>query len=336
MMTISELESACDASQPPDLSRYAFDAPELSLRGMYYPLGFPVELRTNSSEILRQARCQWSMFEHRFQTEPIQVDIHVTASDSKECPPIPEFRILYPLLVNMADPDNFSIVDLKRNRTQITISQAAERHSSYLRYFFLGASPLCHIATRYTTPVHAACVAMNGCGMLLCGDSGAGKSSLSYACARVGCTYVSDDASYLINDSSDRLVTGNCHQIRFRPSAAELFPEVEGLEITPRAMGKPSIEMPIASMPHITAAETARVDFMIFLNRSGNGAQEIRPYRRDVARYFARQVLYGSPETQAMQHQTIERLLTAEILELRYTNLDWAVNRLQMLLRGAG
>jgi hypothetical protein len=335
MMTIRELESACDAPQPPDLSRYAFDIPELSLGSMFYPLGFPLELRTNSAEVLRQAHRQWSMFEHRFSTEPIQVDVHVVEGGSVECPPTPDFHIMYPLLVSVADEKNYSIVDLDRNTTQITISQAAERHSTYLGYFFLGAAPLCHIATRYTTPMHAACVAMKGRGVLLCGDSGAGKSSLSYACARAGWTYVSDDSSYLINDSGDRLVTGNCHQVRFRPSAAELFPEVEGLEITPRAMGKPSIEMPIASIPHLTAAQTARVDFMIFLNRSANGSPGLRPYRKEVARYFARQVLYGSPKSQAVQHQTIERLLTAEILELRYTDLDWAVDRLQRLLSEA-
>ena len=335
MMTIRELESACAASQPPDFPEYAFDVPDLSLGAMYHPLGFPVELRTNSSEILRQAGCLWSMFKHRFQTDPIQVDIHVVESDSRECPPTPGFRMMYPFLVSMADQDNFSIVDLCRNRTQITVSRAAERHTSYLGYFFLGASPLCHIATRYTTPVHAACVAMNGRGVLLCGDSGAGKSSLSYACARSGFTYVSDDASYLINDSSDRLVTGNCHQIRFRPSAAELFPEVGGVGITPRAMGKPSIEMPTASIPHLIATETARVDFMIFLNRNANGPTGLEPYPRDVARYFARQVLYGSPKTQAVQHQTIERLLTAEILELRYSDLHWAVDRVRRLLCGA-
>ena len=334
MMTIRELESACAVSQPPDLPRHPIDVPSLSLGGTYYPLGFPVELRTNSSEIVRQAHCHWSMFEHRFQAEPIYVDIHVVESSSMECPPTPGCRIMYPFVVSMADQDNFSVVDLSRNRTQITISQAAERHSSYLGYFFLGAAPLCHIATRYTTPVHAACVVMNGRGVLLCGDSGAGKSSLSYACARAGFTYVSDDASYLLNGSSDRRVVGNCHQIRFRPSAAGLFPEVEGLDITPRAIGKPSIEMPIASMPHITAAETARVDFMIFLNRNANGPSGLEPYPRDIARYFARQVLYGSPKTLAVQQQTIERLLTAKVMELRYSDLDWAVDCLRRLLCG--
>jgi hypothetical protein len=46
-----------------------------------------------------------------------------------------------------------------------------------------------------------------------------------------------------------------------------------------------------------------------------------------------RQGLYGSPDSLAVQYQTIERLLTADVFELRYTGLDWAVDRLQRLVR---
>jgi hypothetical protein len=332
-MTIEEIESACDASEPLDFSRHELEIPELWLRDMFYPLGFPTELRTNSAEILSQARNLWSIFEKRFDTEPIRVDVHVLESDSTECPPTPVYRIMYPLLISVADTDNYSIVHLDRNRTQITISRATEKHSSYLGYFFLGSSPLCHIETKYATPVHAGCVALNGRGVLLCGDSGAGKSSLSYACARAGWTYVSDDASSLLNDGKDRLIIGNCHQVRFRPSAAKLFRELEGLEITPRAAGKPSIELPTAPMPGITCAPTAQADFLVFLNRRVPGPPELVPYRKDVARYFMRQVLYGSADSLAAQYAALERLLTAEVFELRYSDLGWAVHRLEMLAR---
>jgi 2-keto-4-pentenoate hydratase len=44
-----------------------------------------------------------------------------------------------------------------------------------------------------------------------------------------------------------------------------------------------------------------------------------------------RQVLYGPKETLAAQYRAIERLLSVEVLELRYTDLDWAVDRLRML-----
>jgi hypothetical protein len=168
---------------------------------------------------------------------------------------------------------------------------------------------------------------------LLCGDSGAGKSSLSYACARAGWTYVSDDASYVFNGGTDRLVIGASHQVRFRPSAAQLFPEMDGLELTPRAAGKPSIELPTATLPGITCAPTAQVDFLVFLNRNVPGAQELVSYPKDVARRMLQQGLYGPAESLAMQHATLERLFTAEIFELRYTDLNWAVLRLETLVR---
>jgi hypothetical protein len=332
-MTIEEVESACDASEPLDFSRHALEVPELSYWEMFYPLGFPTKLRTNSPEILTQARNLWPMFEKRFDTEPIRVDVHVVESDSTECPPTPVFRIMYPLLISVADTNNYRIGHLDRNRTQITISRTTEKHSSYLGYFFLGFAPHDHIESRYATPVHAGCVALKGRGVLLCGDSGAGKSSLSYACARAGWTYVSDDASDLLNDGTDRLVIGNCHQVRFRPSAANLFPELEGLEITPRAVGKPSIELPTAPISGMVCAPTAQVDFLVFLNRRVPGPPELIPYRKDVARYFMRQVLFGSAESLAAQYAALDRLLTAEVFELRYSDLDWAVRRLETLVR---
>lgn len=105
------------------------------------------------------------------------------------------------------------------------------------------------------------------------------------------------------------------------------------MELTPRATGKPSIELPIAPMQHIVRAQTAHVDFMVFLNRRREGPPELVPYRKDVARTSLRQVLYGLPETRAAQHAAIERLLAVEVFELRYRDLNWAVQRLEKLIR---
>jgi hypothetical protein len=332
MMTIEEIETACDASQMLDFSRHVLDAPQLSLTRTLYPLGFPAELRTNSAEMLAEAEEKWGAFEKRFDTETIRLDAHVVESNSTECPPAPWCRIMQPLIVTVADMNNYSIADISLNATQMMLSTAALRNKAYLRCFFLDGIVGCHLATRHATPLHAACVALEECGVLLCGDSGAGKSTLSYACARSGWTYVTDDASFLLNSGTKRLVTGNCHQVRFRPSAAEFFPEVRGLEITPRAAGKPSIELPTAPMPHIKLTQSARVDFIVFINRCA-GPPQLRPYRIDVARYFMRQALYGSPQSLAVQYEAIEHLLTAEVFELQYSDLSWAIERLQKLVR---
>ena len=332
-MTIQESEAACDASQPLDLSRHEMEVPELTLRTMFYPSGFPTEVRTNSAEILSHFDDLWGRFEGKFSTETIRVNMHLVESDSTECPPAPVFRTMEHTMVYVADADNYGVLQFGRNESQSVVSSAALRHKLYLRTHFLGVTAWAHIRMRYMTPVHAGCVALDGHGVLLCGDSGAGKSTLSYACARAGWTYITDDGSYLLNHGTGRTVLGGCHKVRFRPSAAALFPEIDGMEVAPHMVGKPSIEMPTASMPDLICAPSAEAKFVVFLNRRTAGPPELVPYRRDVARYFMWQGLHASTDSFAAQYQVVERLLTLPILELRYTDLDWAVERLQRLVR---
>ena len=46
-----------------------------------------------------------------------------------------------------------------------------------------------------------------------------------------------------------------------------------------------------------------------------------------------RQALYGSPESLAVQYEAIDHLLKAEVFELRYDDIDCAIDRLQLLVR---
>src|ERR1700678_1361130 len=331
MLSIEDLESACNAAQRVEPARHFVEPPELSFHATFYPLGFPAVVRTNSEGVLKQYEEMWGKFARQHDTEPLRVEVQVVESRATACPPQPTHRYMQPRLMWCAGADNYSMVDLECCQTKIVISRAALRHRLYAQYFILG-SPACCVATRYTTPVHAGCVALDGRGLLLCGDSGAGKSTLAYACARTGWTYLNDDGSFLLNGGTKRLVTGDCHKVRFRPSAAELFPEIAGLENTPRVAGKPSIELQTDLMTHVTTAETTRVDFIVFLNRRTTSPQQLVPYRRDVARHFMRQVLYGPAELLAVQYRAIERLLVADVFELRFSDLDWAIDRLRKLV----
>jgi hypothetical protein len=334
-MTVEEIESAHKAGRLLNIRRNAFEVPDLKLHKMFYPLGFPVEVHTNSAEILSIFAELWGMFKKGFEREPVQVEVHVVDSGSKECPPGTQARHLMPYVTIIADASNYSLANLEQNFTKVVVSTAAVANKLYLRQHFLYASPLGHIVTRYATPVHAGCVALGGRGVLLCGDSGVGKSSLSYACARAGWTFVTDDMTLLLNDGDDREVTGDCTRVRLRPTAAELFPEINGLKVAPRAAGKPSIEMRTAEMPHVISATSTAVDFVVFLKRHSEGKAELHPYPKEVARYYMHQSLYGPADSIAMQHKVVERMLTAEVLELRYSDLDDAILRLRTLVREA-
>ena len=187
------------------------------------------------------------------------------------------------------------------------------------------------LSTLRATALHAACVAPYSRGMLLCGDSGAGKSSLAFAGARAGWTYISDDSGYLPLHCTDRTVIGNSHQIRFRDSGVQLFPELEGRSITPRATGKPSIEVSTLEFPELVTSDSAQIEYVVFLNRRNAATPGLHPFPRETAfRWFRNSPLLDTTATPA-HDTTLRNLLDVPIYELRYTDLDWAVERLEQL-----
>jgi hypothetical protein len=320
-------------ADPAEITPHPLEVPPAALRQTFYPMGFPVEVRTNAPQIFEQFAQSCRYFDKLFDVPPIVLEVHVVNSNSTGCPPPPNHRILPSSVVWFADADHYAFVDLAAGSARIVVSTAALRHPLYLRYFFLEAAALNLINSRHTTPVHAGCVALHGRGVLLCGVSGAGKSTLSYACARAGWAYVTDDAALLLNNRTDRVVIGNCHQVRFRPAAADLFPEIVGLPITPRAEGKPSIEVPTATLPIRRTARAAQVDAIVFLNRSAGGPPQLMPGSQEAARQSMRQVLFGPANLVGAQRFAIERLLTAEVFEFQYSALAPAIDRLERLMR---
>ena len=261
----------------------------------------------------------------------ILLEVRSVAERNEMLPPAPAYSLCGRLLIQIADADNFYISDLALGRTMGRITPVAAASSRYLRYFFLEGAALGMISTKRAVAVHAACVRVAGKGILLCGDSGEGKSTLAYAGARAGWTYVSDDATYLPMHGDDRVALGNCTQIRFRPSAAVLFPELARRPITPRAAGKPSIEVRMSEWPEISTANIARVDRLVFLNRRYADTQELVPLRDSTVLHWLTQHLISPPEIRPAQEATLARLLSAGVVELRYRELGWAIDRINQL-----
>ena len=336
MLTASDDETAHDVAATPGVFDPYLRHAEMPFAVMYYPLGFPLHLHTNSEEVLEAAEECWGSFSRQFDTPVLQLRIGVLEGGPAECPPTPVCRAQRSLMVRVAGQDNFHVADLVQNYSFVWLTTAAVSHKSYLRYHFLEATALTHIASRYTTPIHAACVELHGRGVLLCGESGAGKSTLSFACARAGWTYITDDASFLLHGRTDRQVVGACQMIRLRPSGADLFEEAAGKVPSQRAAGKPSIELRTADLPGITTAGAAVVDHIVFLNRADGNSQELLRLPRESVRPYMHRHLCGIEELRGDQIASVERLLAAEVFELRYQDLNWAVDRLERLVREQG
>jgi hypothetical protein len=306
------------------------------MRAVFYPLGFPFEIITNSQAVLDAAGESWAHTKPGDGGPALQLRIGVTAGISGNCPPCPVVRGQQHLLSIVADAHNQAICDLNAGFAFAWLTEDALQHPSYARYHFLEAIALVLIATSRATPIHAACVTRHGRGMLLCGPSGAGKSTLAYACARSGWTFTSDDSSYLKHYTHELRVVGNSHQLRFRPSARDLFPELRGRGVTPRAEGKPSIEVPTAELPGIVTAEEAMVHNIILLNRWPSARAELLSLPAEAAQQYFRQGLQLPDVIQNRQAEALKSLSTAAVYELRYHDLQQAIDCLDLLAREPG
>ena len=109
MLSIEDLESACNASQRFETPRHLVEPPELPFHATFYPFGFPAVITTNSGGVLKQYEELWGKFTKQHDTEPIRAEVQVVESNATECPPEPTYRYMQPLLMCVADADNYSV-----------------------------------------------------------------------------------------------------------------------------------------------------------------------------------------------------------------------------------
>src|SRR5271170_2407739 len=306
---------------------------DMPLQATYYPMGFSLVITTNSHEVLAAAEESWGKFRKLFSEPPLQLRIGVLDGGSAEFPSVHVLRAHRNLLAHVADADNFSVSDVNQGFAFAWLTRAIVENRPYLRWHFIeGVS--WDLLDRYLTPVHAACVRFQDHGVLLCGDSGAGKSSLAFACALKGWTYVADDGCCLVHGRQGRVVVGNPYQIRFRESAIELFPELKNQRLARRFTGEMALEVATASLPQMRTTTQCLIDYIVFLNRGDASPARISRFPKDVTLRWLEQVIFpGQKETVEAHKASLRQLLEAEVFELRYAHLDSAIEQLETLVR---
>jgi len=300
---------------------------KLELESTYYPLGFPLRLATNCTEINKAAEEVWSGYPHAF-TKP-RLRVRVAVEPGEAHPPVPFYRGQQHLMTITADAQNFAVCDHTRQFAFCHLNAAAARDRGFVSYYFLEAIANYSLTQLYLTPVHGACVARNRRGVLLCGPSGAGKTSLAYFCVQNGWTYISDNDSWLVRFSPGVLL-GNPRRIRFRDDAGELFPELKESEAARDWNGKMSIQMaPVG----VDTDFQCLVERVVFLARQPQGRADLRGIPGDQAleRLLADLPLYDR-RIRDEQRACLRRIAELNPVELRYSRMEDALQQLESLL----
>lgn len=310
---------------------------ELPLQAVYHPLGFTLEIATNSSAVVEAAEESWGRFGKCFSEPPVRLRVGVFEGRPNDCPPPPVARGQRNLVAMVTDAENFAVLDLKEGFAFCWLTKAVAENRAYIRYHLLEGAVLALLDYLYLTSIHAACVAMRGHGVILCGNAHSGKSSFAFACARRGWTFVSDDTTRIVRKLSGRLAVGNPHQMHFRESAIKLFPELEHQRIAPRTSGEMAIEVTTASMPSIVAAPQCSIDYIVFLNRQESGLPRAVPYSKEKAlQWFEQTNFFPEQSVRDAKKDSLRDFLTAEVVELYYSDLESAVSYLETIMRDGG
>lgn len=306
---------------------------EFSLRQTLYPFGFPLELESNSPDVMTAADEGWGAFEKAFDAQPVRMSLGVVGRSREPLPLESVIRARGNLMSVIADPNNFVICDFNARFAFGWVTHNTAADHPLLRYRFLVAAGATLVEQEAFTPLHGALVSRNRSGVMLAGDSFAGKSTLAYACARTGWTYVSDDAAFLVRDRSDCYAVGDPYSIRFRPDAPALFPELANHVPSVRPNGKVAIEVRTSDLALHTAAG-CHVDHVVYLHRQAGrrqvGLSPLAP-RRALEDWSKHNVL-GTAKRQEARRASHARLLSAQLWEMRYSDLDDAVERLNRLV----
>jgi hypothetical protein len=327
---------------------------EFPLRARHFPGGVPLELSTNSPQVIAAARQSWSAFPKILEVEPIHVRVGVSKSDRTDLPPAPAIRGQRGMISIIGDAENFGICDLTSGFSFGWVTPATVADPAFFRYHFLDLMAGLLFTPMNYGVIHSACVSFNGRGVLLCGHSKAGKSTLSFACAQRGWTFISDDAVYTIRKNPGRRVIGNPLYLRLRSDAPALFRQLEKRAVILRQNGEFGFEIPTSDLPEITTAFTCEIDHIVFLHRTPAGAATISSFPKELARKWMENVMdltftcnanpignrkemfLADPKAREEQKTSLDALLAGSVHELCYHDLDSAIDCLESIVGNGG
>src|SRR5260370_25995450 len=114
----------------------------LPVRSRFYPLGFPLDLETNSADVMQAASEGWGSFPQAFDETPMRYSLGVAAGESRGILPQSKFFSREHLMSLTANTENCVVMDFKQGYAFGWVTPAVAARHPVLRYRFLSPATL--------------------------------------------------------------------------------------------------------------------------------------------------------------------------------------------------
>jgi hypothetical protein len=195
-------------------------------------------------------------------------------------PPLLRMQAGAGLLCGVMDASNFAVLFPAERRGLVVASRQLLRFPYHARYELLEFAVFV-LAGRAQglVPLHAACVGLNGRGLLLIGASGAGKSTVALQCLLHGLDFLTEDAAFVLPDGM--LATGVSNFLHIREDSLRFLDgtssasRVRRSPVIRRRSGVEKFEVDLRRTGYRLAPAPLKVSGVVFVSKRGAGKRRI-------------------------------------------------------------
>jgi len=191
-------------------------------------MGRSIRVETNSRPVMKQVEHLMNRF-----ASPVSLDSQFLWKIVAE--PGEEVAVSWPAMTAFSDNDvryinlgqrSFIAVDLRARQAVGVLPEHFASDEPGFSSVFLASMFYLTAPALGLVAVSAACVAVEGRGLLLFGTPGSGKTTASYRSTRLGLDFHADQAVFLEVKTGKLCAWGDFWPAAFRPDTAEIFPEL--------------------------------------------------------------------------------------------------------------
>jgi hypothetical protein len=264
-------------ADPPDSSADPFheQSPAVS-RTRLHLLGGAFEFECGSTELRRLVDWAYAgLPRHKLTDVPPRIRISVTHAPrarhpKKAEPPRIEMLSGAGLLCGTTSSSNFAVLSSDHRSGLVVVSPDMLRFPYHTRYELIEFAVFTlAVRAQGLMPLHGACVGRDGRGLLLFGDSGAGKSTAALHCLLRGMEFLAEDSIFVTPDTM--LATGVANFLHVRCDSLHSVPAsgasiIRRSPVIRRRSGVEKFEVDLRRPEFRLAAKPFKITGVVFIS----------------------------------------------------------------------